>query len=183
MINPGTPYEHAALRDALTRVTREGLQALAGLDDAAFFRPQGEYWSPAEHVRHLRKSAAPLGTALRLPKLVLRLRFGRRTAGSRSFTDLRQAYLALLAAGGRAGRFTPSAEPLPADPSRRRAEILRAWEDASLGVVAASRSWNESQLDRHQGPHPLLGLLSVRELLMFTVLHTAHHLNRIEERR
>lgn len=178
----GEPQSLAELGQALNRLVAEGVSYLAPLSDGAFFAPQGSAWSPAEHVRHLRKSSAPLVTALKLPQLVLRLRFGGRSGASRSFREMRDLYLARLAAGGGAGEFAPRPEPPPAHPVDRRREIVNAWTAVTVELGNAMNRWSESALDRHQLPHPLLGPLSVREMLEFTVYHTAHHLRRIEER-
>jgi hypothetical protein len=35
--------------------------------------------------------------------------------------------------------------------------------------------WREEDLDRYRLPHPLLGKLTVREMLLFTVYHNYHH--------
>ena len=182
MIDSGNPATGTELAAALQRVAAEGTEHLARFDDAAFFAPQGQAWSPAEHLRHLRKTTAPIGAALRAPRLLLWLRFGRHHARSRSFADLRQAYLAALATGGRAGRFAPTPEAPPPDPAARRREIMHSWDAAVAGVSGAVPHWGEPGLDRYQLPHPLMGALSMREMLAFTVYHTAHHLNRIVER-
>ncbi len=178
----GEPRTLPELGQALNRLVTEGVSSLAPMSDTAFFAPQGSSWSPAEHVRHLRKSSAPLVTALKLPQLVLRLRFGGRSGPSRSFREVRELYLARLAGGAGAGDFAPKPEPAPANPPDRRREIINAWTGVTVELVNAMNHWSESALDRHQLPHPLLGPLSVREMLGFTVYHTAHHLRRIEER-
>ena len=46
------------------------------LPAAEFVQPQGEKWSPADHVRHLAKSTFPVAKALRLPKPLLLALFG-----------------------------------------------------------------------------------------------------------
>jgi hypothetical protein len=37
--------------------------------------------------------------------------------------------------------------------------------------------WSEKNLDAYLLPHPLLGKITVREMLFFTTFHTDHHLN------
>ena len=140
MFDPGQPHTGLELRQALQRVHTEGAEFLASLSDGGFFAPQGDRWSPAEHVRHLRKSTAPVAKALRAPGWVLRLRFGRGGSPSRDFLTLRATYRGLLAAGGQAGRFAPSPEPQPADPAARRGAIMQAWaasveESCSAGLA------------------------------------------------
>ncbi len=176
------PRTGAELGNALGALLSAGVAQLVPLTDAAFFAPQGQAWSPAEHVRHLTKSATPLVLALGLPRWLLRLRFGQPTAPSRSFDAMTALYLDRLSSGAGAGRFAPTPEATPADPPARRREILNGWTRATVGLQNGIGRWPESALDTNQLPHPLLGLLTVREMLCFTVYHTAHHLRRIAER-
>jgi hypothetical protein len=46
-------------------------------DTEAFFGRIGSSWSPAETVRHLAKSTRPVVKALAMPKVLLRLMFGK----------------------------------------------------------------------------------------------------------
>ena len=178
----GEPGSGAELSQVLMALVAQGAGFLAPMPDALFFAPQGSAWSPAEHIRHLRKSSAPLVTALKLPRFLLRMRFGGHAGPSRSFSEIRELYLRGLSAGATAGRFAPGPERPPADPVDRRREIMNAWTAVTVQLTAVMAGWSEPALDRHQLPHPILGLLTVREMLGFTVYHTAHHLRRIEQR-
>jgi hypothetical protein len=178
----GEPETVKQLSEALTTLVAQGSMLLAPMPDARFFAPQGTAWSPAEHVRHLRKSSAPLVTALKIPQFLLRMRFGSHPGPSRSFAQIRDMYRGDLAAGAKAGRFTPEPEAEPANASDRRREIMNAWTAVTVELTGVVAGWSEPALDRHQLPHPILGRLTVREMLAFTVYHTAHHLRRIEER-
>lgn len=178
----GTPSSGADLGNALGALLSSGVSQLLPFSDADFFAPQGRFWSPADHVRHLTKSGTPLVMALGLPRWLLRLRFGRPAAPSRSFDAMTTLYLSRLSAGATAGRFTPRPEPLPADLQARRRDIIHGWTRATVGLQNAIQRWSETSLDSHQLPHPILGVLTVREMLCFTVYHTSHHLRRIAER-
>lgn len=178
----GSPYSARELSAAINKLVAEGNAQLRALPLAQFFEPQGDRWSPAEHIRHLRKSTAPVATALRVPRWILLLRFGRVNTTSRDFVVLRETYRKRLAAGGQAGGFAPSAEPPPADPASRRTQILDAWAKSVRDLDSAIPRWSESALDRAYLPHPLLGKLTVREMLEFTVYHTSHHLRLIDGR-
>lgn len=39
----------------------------------------------------------------------------------------------------------------------------------------ALEQWSEADLDRVRMPHPILGPLTVREMLFFTLYHDGHH--------
>jgi hypothetical protein len=182
MFEVGEPQTGVECRAAMSRLVAEAHDYLGGLPPDTFFAPQGNHWSPAEHIRHLRKSTTPLAKALRLPPWILRVRFGRGAGTSRTFRDLRETYRAALANGGQAGRFAPAPEPAPSDPQGRRSQILRAWREAVEELDAAGGRWREASLDRTLLPHPLLGNLRVREMLAFTVFHTTHHLASVASR-
>ena len=43
--------------------------------------------------------------------------------------------------------------------------------------------WNEADLDSTRLPHPLMGRMTVREVLHFTVYHNLHHVHAAARRR
>jgi DinB superfamily len=178
----GTPTTGLELGLGLGRLIASGTAYLSTIPDRQFFAPQGGAWSPADHVRHLTMSSAPLVLALKLPRWALALRFGRGTGRSRTFTEMRTAYRQRLTEGGQAGRFAPSPRPVPADTGAGRLGIMKGWTRTTVELQNAIRRWSEPALDGQLLPHPLLGPLTVREMLAFTVYHTAHHLQRVAER-
>lgn len=154
----------------------------ASFSTAELFAPIGTAWSPADNVRHLTKSIRPVAQALRLPRLVLWLRFGPARRASRSYAGVRDTYHARLAQGADAGRFTPRPATVPEDAEAYRAEIM-AHQDQAAGALATELArWPEKSLDRYRLPHPLLGKLSVREMMFFTLYHNLHHVLVVERR-
>ena len=182
MFETGEPYTGVELVAALGRVQEESDAYLRALPPSVFFAPQGPAWSPAEHARHLAKSLRPLTRVLRWPRPVLGVLFGRHRGPGRDFAELRRTYQAALAAGGQAGRFAPSVQPPPQDLAAGQDAILSRLGVTVRAVQAAVQHWPEPTLDRYQLPHPLLGRLTVREMLEFSVYHQAHHLRRVAER-
>ncbi len=178
----GTPVTGADHSHALGTLLASGSAYLASLPNSVFFSRQGNAWSPAGHIRHLHKAGAPLARALKLPRWMIALRFGTWDGVSRSFAEVRDAYRATLDRGGHAGRFAPEPELSSAEPLARRLEIMNAWAAVTVDLQGGIAKWPERPLDRLRLPHPLLGLLTVREMLAFSVYHTAHHLRRVAER-
>jgi fumarate reductase subunit D len=41
--------------------------------------------------------------------------------------------------------------------------------------------FSEQQLDLHRLPHPLLGKISIREMMYFTMYHAEHHMEKAKE--
>jgi hypothetical protein len=169
------PATAADVARDLAAVRDWGAAFWQSLADERFFAPLDGGWSPADHVRHLIKSNRPVAWALGLPKVVLLLRFGFTTRGSRGYEALRATYHEALRGGLRAGRFTP--RPLGGEErtAEQRAATLARWAQSVDAVAGGARRWGEGALDRLRLPHPGLGPLTVREMLFFTLYHNTHH--------
>ncbi len=131
-------------------------------------------WSPAQQAEHLVKSVHPVTLAFSLPKFVLPLIFGRANRQSRTYDDLIAKYKAKLAAGGTASKpFVPG---IPENPAAVYAEL----EKTVASLCNRMENFSEEQLDTLILPHPLLGKLTLREMLYFTAYHARHHQQLIE---
>lgn len=170
----GDPYSRLELQEALATSCQRAREVWTALDSGVFFAPVGDAWSPADNVRHLIKSNRPLERALHLSKLLLLLRFGPSFRSSRRLAEVVSRYHAALGGGLKAGRFTPKPleGPLTADTQARLVDELVV---SLEGVAAALGSWSERQLDWVRLPHPGLGLLTSREMVLFTIYHNQHH--------
>ena len=149
---------------------------------AEFFTRMGVHWSASEHVRHLTRAMTPLLPALRLPRVALRMAFGAAAGPSRTIGELQALYGEALRTGGTAGRYTPSPDRNAGDMVRRN-RIMDTHSETLRGLTQAMERWSEEQLDEHRLPHPLLGRLTVREMMFFTLLHNQHHVTVAERRR
>ena len=139
----------------------------AGLDATTFTAGDTEHWSPAHHVDHLIRSNGPVAGGLSVARgRLLPLPAQHRP---RTYAEIRGAYRAGLAAGARAsGRWLPQPEGTQLQMTERYASSLRAVHE-TLG------DWTDAELDAWAMPHPVLGVLSVREMLYFTLYHNRHH--------
>ncbi len=147
-----------------------------------FLAPIGSGWSPADTVRHLTKSIRPVAQGLRAPRFVHALLFGPARRPSRSYAEVRDAYRARLEQGVDAGRFAPRPLPPPADGEELRSEVMARHEQAATALRAQVARWPEKALDRCRMPHPVLGKITVREMLFFTLYHNLHHVLVVERR-
>jgi len=169
-------------RGALDALHEESVAYWARFDTAGFLAPLGVAWSPAENVRHLTKSMRAVTRGLRLPTFVVRLAFGGAPGSSRGYEEMRKRYLAALTPGVTAGGFAPEPRPAPDDPEAERQRIMDHHATAVRELGDAASRWTERQLDRCQLPHPLLGPITVREMLHFTLYHNRHHLDGVRRR-
>ena len=176
------PRSGPEIAQALLAVHAASVTYWRSFDTATFLAPIGEAWSPADNVRHLTKSIRAVATGLRLPSLVVRLRFGGASAPSRDFSTMRETYRARLAQGANAGKYAPDVRLAPADPEAERSRVMRYHAIAVEEMCRHISRWSERSLDRCRLPHPLLGTLTVREMLFFTLVHTQHHIENVRRR-
>jgi DinB superfamily len=182
VIRPSALSTRRQIAEALETAHEAAVEYWASYDAAEFFAAMGLHWSAAEHVRHLTRSMAPLLPVMRVPRVALRVAFGAATAPSRTYEQIDALYSDALAAGGTAGRFAPSPERAVPDVARRDA-IMDAHSETLRGLTQAMERWTEADLDAYRLPHPLLGKLTVREMMLFTLLHNQHHVQVAERRR
>ncbi len=170
----------AELLDAFESLHREASELFDSFPADDFFRrPEPAVWSPAENVVHLVKSVQAVARAMGLPKLALLGLFGRSRDGSRPYGEVVRIYLEQLEKGAVArGPYVPGslAHGDAEETSATRSRALTGWKKAGSSLERALGKWSEAALDRYRLPHPLLGKLTVREMLFFTHYHDLHHL-------
>lgn len=182
-MSAGSPRASEGICAALVALHDESAQYWNSIGTAQFLSPINGAWSPADNVRHLTKSMRAVAVGLRVHWLVLRLRYGTAEGHSRSYEQIRIAYRRALLTGQGAGAFTP--EPLAPtdDPEAARARIMGFHRTAVDELCAATMRWDNESLDKLRLPHPLLGKLTLREMLLFTLYHNAHHVENVKNRR
>jgi hypothetical protein len=170
------PFTRLEIHRALEATEELVTGFFSTLYDAEFFHGEGDAWSPDQHLRHLNASVGGVARALVYPKLLLRLRFGRGAGQSRSYAEVRELYEGKLAQGGKArGRYVPRpAGPSPA--AEHRYEVQEQWRRLNHRLREALAGWRERDLDNLQLPHPLMGKITVREILLFTIHHNQLHI-------
>ena len=147
------------------------LKRIANLSERDFLLSANGKWTAGQQLEHIIKSVSPVKLALTSPRLLLKLSFGKANRASRTYDALVEKYQAKLAAGGLAPvRFIPKAVSIY-DRNRLLNRLYALTESLSKKVD----SFTEEQLDFYILPHPLLGKLTIREMLLFTIYHVGHH--------
>lgn len=138
--------------------------------------PEGK-WTTGQHLEHLIRSVVPLNQAFLLPNVVYRLLFGKPNRPPRDYEGLVSRYKEKLSKGGQAsGRYIPPVIPV----SEKHALLNRFLKEYKL-LARKTLRWQDSKLDHYLLPHPLLGKVTVREMLFFTTYHLQHHLEILNE--
>ena len=147
------------------------------LNEKDFMYAQAGKWAACQQLDHIIRAVSPLSKGLRLPKFIIRLSFGKANRPSKSYDDLVKKYLEKLESGGKAsGRFIP----VKIEPQQKEKSVNRLLRFVAL-LVRDIGNYTEKQLDIYILPHPLLGKVTIREMMYFTIYHAEHHLKQAKK--
>lgn len=161
-----------SLNDTVTAMTPE-----------QFERVTGEEWSAADYLKHLILSVKPFARVISMPLDKLHDMFGTADRDSMTYEALVALYHQRLNEGMRAEKVpsvTPVEYRLPPDMTELKSTLLIAWNEGNDRLIAALDKMDEEALDRYQLPHPAVGLITLREMLYFTVYHNKLHCDDIQ---
>ncbi|HSF45405.1 MAG TPA: DinB family protein [Chitinophagaceae bacterium] len=141
------------------------------LSDKDFMFNRNEKWTAGQQLDHLIRAVKPLTQGFMLPSWVFGLLFGKSNRPGKTYEELVEKYKLKLAAGGRAsGQFIPP----PISLSQKSDLIIKLNKLAGKLALQVSRL-SEQDMDTYVLPHPLLGKLTLREMMYFTIYHVKHH--------
>ncbi|HNP22447.1 MAG TPA: DinB family protein [Panacibacter sp.] len=144
---------------------------IAAMEEPDFLFSKDDKWSPGQQAEHILKSIKPVRFAFSLPKPVLRMLFGKSNRPSKTIEGLSIKYKHKLAEGGKA-----SAPYIPAIVQYKKKQALTsAINNVNAAIVSKVERCNEESLDIYILPHPLLGKVTLREMLYFNIIHVKHH--------
>jgi hypothetical protein len=144
-------------------------------EEAAFFKQShAEKWSAAQNIVHLINSTKGIASALKDPSVLGA--YGKSERPSSDFDTIKNNYRIGLAA------FQAKGMPYKhLDTEGTKENLLQNFKDINQKLVARAAQLQEADFDSLQLPHPLLGMMTLREMLYFTADHTRHHFDIVEK--
>lgn len=142
-------------------------------EDEFEYAPEGK-WNAGQQAEHLIKSTRPLIQGLALPKFMIKFKFGKANRPSKTYPELVERYKQRLTTmeGDPPGAYVPKKVRYSdySKLSKTQKEIIGKIQDKL-------KNWTEDEMDTYIFPHPVLGKVTVREMLYFTIYHAEHHQN------
>ena len=140
-------------------------------ENEILLRRKDNKWSMAENAKHLILSVNPLNAAFSLPNFAL-LFFGILNRPARNYEEMVEKYHQKLAEGAVA---TPQFIPEPISIDANKEELITEFRKVNDKFLKKVGNFEGEDLDKYLIPHPVLGKLTIREMLYFTICHTLHH--------
>lgn len=133
-------------------------------------------WSAGENIQHLVNATKMTSVAFNVPKFMHVLLYGKPHRTSHGYSKVVDNYLKQLNHGAKAsGVYIPKKRDYKRELLQKRIQA-----QGHKLVATINNKWNEEQLDKFVIKHPILGLLTLRELAYFTIYHNGHHLETIK---
>jgi hypothetical protein len=149
---------------------------IAYLDEGQFTKAEPDKWTAGQQLDHICRSVKPLHLALLLPSFVLKLMFSTSNRPSKTYEGLITKYKVKLGEGGKAtGRFIPKTIAF-----KQKEPLTKDLYNMVDKLTQQLNHFTESELDTVLLPHPLLGKLTLREMMYFTIYHAKHHEDNIK---
>ncbi|MBT8279112.1 MAG: DinB family protein [Bacteroidia bacterium] len=147
-------------------------------DDKWMQGPEGK-WTTGQQALHLLQSIKPLNNALSLPKFILKYKFGTSNRDVREYETVVKRYQERLVDAQ--GKTFKGSQNMKIPNLNDKAFILNRLTIESKKLQYKTKKWKDKDLDNLILPHPLMGKMPVRELLMWTSYHVEHHTQSLKE--
>ena len=141
--------------------------------------PEGK-WTTGQHTLHLLQSIKPLNDALSMPKFILKYKFGKANREVRDYNAIVKRYQERLD-DAKGITFGPSKNmKVPKDSDKEY--LLNRLKVENKKLQHKINKWKDKDLDNLILPHPLMGKMPVRELVMWTAYHVEHHTKQLMDK-
>ena len=156
------------------------LDFYTAIPESIFFSKPEIGWSPLENIKHLNTATSVVALFLRKELKFLLLLFGQ-SDSKKSIQEIIKNYNDKLNNGSGAGVFSPLFATNNVDVEKKKSEIKSLIESIQ-SLINVLPSWTEDELDRTNIVHPILGVMTVREMLYFSLYHLYHHSSKVQLR-
>lgn len=148
-------------------------------EDSWIQGPEGK-WTTGQHALHLLQSIKPLNNALSLPKFVLRYKFGKANRPVRDYGAIVKRYNERLE--DVKGKTFKGSQNMKVPTISEKEYILNRLQTENKKLQYKTRKISDKNLDNLILPHPLMGKMPVREIIMWTAHHVEHHTETLKEK-
>jgi hypothetical protein len=157
--------------DLLSQNHESLITYIDGLPVQEFMFTLPEKWTAGQHLGHILLSVKALSAFFSRDKTAIEQAFGKTNRANRSYEDLIAEYFEKLSGGGKSPeRFiSENIEP------NQLSELTDSLRNEVKLFTEKVITFTEDELDTLLVPHPLLGNLTLREMLYNAIYHPEHH--------
>lgn len=160
-----------AIIQSLTQNHQDFIQYLDTLSATEYEYSVSPKWSAGQQLAHIVLCVKPLVQVFSMDAGTVEKMFGRTDRPGRNYGMMLNDYREKLNEGGAApGRYVPETATFD-----QRTELSQLLTNMISELNKKIGNFSEQELDTLHIPHPLLGNLTMREMLYNAVYHVTHH--------
>lgn len=130
-------------------------------------------WTTGQHIKHVVGSLKALNKGLSYPSFILRYKFGKCNRPTRSYEEVTGKYEAKLAKNkDMAKKFNGKIAVVSID---QKEVLIEDFQLQLENLLKQIQKKSDKKLDTLLLPHPLLGKMTLREIMMWLAYHTNEH--------
>ncbi|MEO6348285.1 MAG: DinB family protein [Aquaticitalea sp.] len=172
--------DKASIADLLEEKSQALLNWLALQDPVQWTQGPTGKWTSGQLALHLLQSIKPLNDALSMPKFLLRYKFGIANRESRDYETVVNRYQERLIEWQ--GKTFKTSQNMKVPKLKEKGYILTRLQVENKKLQYKTKKMSDRNLDTLILPHPLMGKMPVREIIMWTAHHIEHHTKILQEK-
>ena len=142
------------------------------------FAPEGK-WTTGQHTKHLLQSTKPLNLALSLPKFILSWKYGKSNREVRPYEQVVQRYQERLEQSK--GLVYKGSQNMGVPALSEKQYLLDRIQVEEKKLAYKTTHLSDTFLNNNILPHPLMGKMPIREIIMWSAYHVDHHLKILKD--
>lgn len=159
------------IESAISAVFGELTQEINTFSDTDFEKKSSGGWSVLMHLEHLIISTKAVNRGLALPKFIFPFITGKLKRPPYSYNELVEKYTQKLSLGAKAsGSYIPKNISIS-----KKEHLILCFKNEQNRLLANLKNWSIADLEKHVMPHPIIGKISAKEMVFFTIYHVEHH--------
>ncbi len=146
-----------------------------GLSEADFIINKNEKWNAAQQIKHVSLCLSPINQSL-TSKTFIEQKFGKVNRLNLSYDQIIENYKKALAEGGKAPeKYLPTHHAF-----EDKQVLLDELHELLKSIKSKLTNYSEIELESLVLPHPLMGIITIKELFYLMSYHATHHLDQVK---
>lgn len=138
---------------------------------------QNQKWSAGQQLKHIDLCVKPILYVVKMDTMSIKQRFGSTNRPGFTYEDIVNQYKIAVKKGGKSPeKFVPEIVLI-----NEKEIIIESFTQSIQELSIEIENYTELELDTLCIPHPLLGNLTLREMLFNTIDHISHHQESIKK--
>lgn len=170
-----------AIADLLEEKHKSLFNWLENHDNENWQKGPEDKWTTGQHALHLLQSIKMLNKGLGMPKFLLKYKFGKANRDVRDYNTVINRYQERLKNVDTNAVFSPSRN-MKIPELNEKPSIINKLKNENKRLQSKLNKISDKHLDTVILPHPLMGKMPLREIIMWTAHHVEHHTNTLKDK-